>query len=267
MFDISIIIPVYKSKSTLKASINSVIDQKFTNFIPKIEIILSIDDCKSYKDLNLTKNKNISIKFIYTKKYKSGPGNARNVGYKYSSGKLIGFLDSDDMYSKNYLNEMMNHIHKEKILTSGTHIYKNFVKIDEFKGKNNFLNLDELIEYPCSFHPFMKRELFQKYETKHSQDIYNLTKFLNKKKIKVIKNAYYILNLRDKSLTRGKYFQHELKQAYKYYLIKAIKEKERKISQHFAKRIILNQHYYEWINKNKQKNTSYYEYIRKMRCI
>ena len=54
------------------------------------------------------------------------------------------------------------------------------------------------------------------------------------------------MNLRKNSLTQNKKFEHELKQAYKYYLIKSSKEKKGKIAQHFAKRLILNKKYEMW---------------------
>lgn len=265
MFDISIIIPVYNSKSTLKDAVESVLKQKFKSFKPNIEIILSIDDCQNYKKIIFTKKQNINIKFTQTGMIRGGPGNARNIGFQRSSGKFIGFLDSDDKYSENYLDEMIGNVRKEKILTAPTHIYRDKTKIIEFKGRNSTLCLDELINYPCTFHPFFERNFFKNYESKHSQDIYNLTQFLNKKKIKVIKDAYYILKLRENSLTQNKKFEHELKQAYKYYLIKSSKGKQRKIAQHFAKRIILNKKYEIW--KIKNKNNTYYEYIGGLRCI
>ena len=42
MFDVSIIIPVYNAKYTIKKTLESINNQKFKNKIPKIELILSI---------------------------------------------------------------------------------------------------------------------------------------------------------------------------------------------------------------------------------
>ena len=50
MFDVSIIIPVYKAKYTIKKTLESINNQKFKNKIPKIELILSIDDNKNYDE-------------------------------------------------------------------------------------------------------------------------------------------------------------------------------------------------------------------------
>ena len=49
MFDVSIIIPVYKAKYTIKKTLESINNQKFKNKIPKLELILSIDDNKNYE--------------------------------------------------------------------------------------------------------------------------------------------------------------------------------------------------------------------------
>ncbi len=259
MLEISIIIPVYKSKSTIKNTILSITNQLFISIVPKIEIILVIDDNDNYENyLNLKKDK-IKIRIIKTKKIGSGPGNARNIGFQNARGKFIGFLDSDDQYSQNYLNEMIKNINREKILISVTHIYKKNKKILELNVKKNKLTINELIKYPGSFHPFIDKKLFKDYLNIPSQDIYNLTEFLNERDIKIIKNAHYILNINDNSLTQKICFKHKIKKAYKYYLVKSIKKKKIKISQHFAKRIILNKKYERWIKKNK--DISFYEYI------
>ena len=49
MFDVSIIIPVYKAKYTIKKTLESINNQKFKNKIPKIELILSIEDNRNYE--------------------------------------------------------------------------------------------------------------------------------------------------------------------------------------------------------------------------
>ena len=68
MFDVSIIIPVYKAKYTIKKTLESINNQKFKNKIPKIELILSIDDNKNYEDYrSILNNEIINIKI--DKKY------------------------------------------------------------------------------------------------------------------------------------------------------------------------------------------------------
>ena len=49
MFDVSIIIPVYEAKYTIKKTLESINNQKYKNGFPKIELILSIDDNKNYE--------------------------------------------------------------------------------------------------------------------------------------------------------------------------------------------------------------------------
>ncbi|KAF1678059.1 MULTISPECIES: glycosyltransferase family 2 protein [Bacillus] len=104
----SIIMPIYNSENYLRGSIESVINQSI-GFKENIELIL-IDDgsydnspqiCESFK--NLFPN---NIKFL--KMENSGPSAARNYGLLNVSekSKYIGFLDSDDAFSKNALSSI-----------------------------------------------------------------------------------------------------------------------------------------------------------------
>ena len=195
MFDVSIIIPVYNAKYTLKKTLESINKQKYKKRVPKIELILSVDDNKNYdKYRSEIDNKIIKTKIVYTKKIGSGPGNTRNIGFKNSTGRYVCFLDADDGYSDNYIYEMLRQVKKEKLLIAVTKIFNKEKLIMEYKGKNKYMNLKELIKYPFSFHPFMHRSKFRMYENLPSQDIYNLTEHLSEKKIKIIKKAYYKLN-------------------------------------------------------------------------
>lgn len=106
----SIIMPIYNSENYLEASIESVIQQSI-GFKENIELIL-IDDgsidrspqiCELYK-----KTYPNNIKFI--KLENSGPSAARNCGLLNVSEKseFIGFLDSDDLLSKNAIQSVFN---------------------------------------------------------------------------------------------------------------------------------------------------------------
>ena len=64
--NISIIIPVYRAKNTLKKSLNSINSQKL-DLGKKIEIILVIDDGKNYKDIVPKMNENMCLKFLKTR--------------------------------------------------------------------------------------------------------------------------------------------------------------------------------------------------------
>ena len=158
MFDVSIIIPVYKSKYTIKKTLESINNQKFKNKIPKIELILSIDDNKNYeKYRSILNNEIINTKIVSTNRIGSGPGNTRNIGFKKAIGKYVCFIDADDEYSENYVCEMLQEIKREKLLIAVTKIFNKDKLIKEYTSKKKYMDIKELIKYPCSFHPFMQR--------------------------------------------------------------------------------------------------------------
>ncbi|MDD2789215.1 MAG: glycosyltransferase family A protein [Sulfurimonas sp.] len=141
----SVIVPMYNSKSTIKSTIDSVMQQTYQE---PIEIIIvsdgSDDGCeKIVEDLILNNKTNRTIELI--KKSNGGVSSARNMGIKKATGEYIAFLDSDDMWHPQKLEITMQTIEKYRIdfLGHGYTLKNNFNKtfiIDKPK-KISFMKL------------------------------------------------------------------------------------------------------------------------------
>ena len=106
---VSVIIPYFKKKKFIKKTINSVINQTYK----KLEIIIIYDD-EDQSDLKFIKRlKDLDnrIKLIINKK-NLGAGYSRNKGIKFSKGKYVAFIDSDDIWKKNKLRVQLNFMKK-----------------------------------------------------------------------------------------------------------------------------------------------------------
>lgn len=105
---ISVIIPTYKRNDTLERAIKSVINQTYDN----LEIII-VDDNANFPEIRnnnkeiIKKFKDYNIKFIENEKNLGG-GLSRNVGIKCSNAKYVAFLDDDDEYLPNKIEEQYN---------------------------------------------------------------------------------------------------------------------------------------------------------------
>jgi teichuronic acid biosynthesis glycosyltransferase TuaG len=98
---VDIIIPVYNSGKFIKRAIKSVFSQTYKNW--KLIIIDDASTDNSKNILNKIYNKNKYRIKILKNNINKGQAFSRNRGLKYSKSEFISFLDSDDYWGKNKL--------------------------------------------------------------------------------------------------------------------------------------------------------------------
>ncbi len=105
----SIIIPVFNRKEILKKTLQTVLDQTYTNW----ELILvddgSEDGSKELQDSYAKGNGRIKA-FSRPSSRLKGANACRNFGYEKSSGSYVIWLDSDDLLRPNFLETAANQL-------------------------------------------------------------------------------------------------------------------------------------------------------------
>ena len=118
---VSVITPVHNCETYLSKSIESVLHQTHNN----LEYIL-IDDCSSDSSREIIKyysGRDSRIKFHFQSENR-GPSKARNEGIACSKGEYIAFIDADDLWAENKLEEQLNAFLKnDKLGLIGTNGY------------------------------------------------------------------------------------------------------------------------------------------------
>lgn len=121
MPEISIITPCYNSSLYIKETITSVLNQTFQDW----EWLIT-DDCSSDNSVEIINSHNDPrIKLIVSKK-NGGAGHARNQSLEQASGRFITFLDADDFWEPNFLEEMVSFMKKE----NAELVYSNYSRCD-----------------------------------------------------------------------------------------------------------------------------------------
>jgi len=106
MPEISVIIPVYNAEDTIVETINSVLNQTFEDF----ELII-INDGSTDRTLDVIKifkDNRISVHTFPN----SGPSAARNRGIEIAKGEYISFIDADDLWLENKLENQIDVLKK-----------------------------------------------------------------------------------------------------------------------------------------------------------
>lgn len=125
---ISVIIPFYSNKEWLIEAIESVLRQTYNNFE-----ILIINDGSAEDISDLMDRYNNQI--IFVNQQNKGAANARNNGIKLSKGEYIAFLDSDDLWLPDKLENQVTFMEKYHYKWSHTD-YLRFWNKSEKKERN-----------------------------------------------------------------------------------------------------------------------------------
>lgn len=104
---ITVIIPVYNTKSKyLEKCVQSVMQQTFRDFF-----VILINDCSTKTDtiecLHRIEKLYPTQTEVINSEINAGISSSRNYGIEHAAGKWICFLDHDDYWENNYLEEML----------------------------------------------------------------------------------------------------------------------------------------------------------------
>ena len=114
---VSVIIPFYKKRKFICETVSSILEQTYEN----IEIVIVYDDSEK-DDLNfLRKNfsENDKIRIIVNDR-NLGAGLSRNKGIASAKGIYVGFIDADDLWSKEKISKQISFMKKNNFQVSHT---------------------------------------------------------------------------------------------------------------------------------------------------
>lgn len=214
-FLISIIIPTYNRAHIIGETLDSIIEQTYTNW----ECIVVDDGSTDNTNEVLADYCKNDVRFQYYKRpqsKKKGPCSCRNFGFEKSKGTFINFLDSDDFYKP---------ITLEKIISYDKNNYDVIVtKIDfiDFKTKailkQNSINSSKILEdffvekinfYVCG--PFWKRKYLEKQESLFDEEIgigddwdFNFRMLWNKPSLCLVEETLVVVRVHNNSFSKQK---------------------------------------------------------------
>lgn len=122
MPEVSIITPCYNSSKFLQQTIDSVLNQTFTDW----EWLITDDKSTDNSVEIIRKVNDERIKLTVAEK-NGGAGHARNLSLEKATGRFITFLDADDFWEPNFLEEMVSFMKKENAELA----YSNYSRCDE----------------------------------------------------------------------------------------------------------------------------------------
>jgi len=102
---ISIITPTYNSESTIRDTINSIINQNYVD----LEYII-VDGASSDKTLEIIEEYQSKIKIKLVSEPDNGLYDAMNKGINLATGDIVGILNSDDFYNDSDVLTQVNQV-------------------------------------------------------------------------------------------------------------------------------------------------------------
>ncbi|MDL1913517.1 MAG: glycosyltransferase [Bergeyella sp.] len=122
MPEVSIITPCHNASKFIRETFRSVLEQTFEDW----EWVIT-DDFSTDKSVEIIQSyKDPRIKLFISGENK-GAGNARNISLKNATGRYITFLDADDFWEPNFLEEILFFVKSENMELA----YTSYARCDE----------------------------------------------------------------------------------------------------------------------------------------
>ena len=156
--DISIIIPFYQSALLIERCLKSVLSQKGEYLLE----IIAVDDGSTDESVRIIKNMNIpNLQLIHQEN--QGPASARNKGIRASKGKYLAFLDADDYWKPDFLQETVRFLENnpDAIAVSTGQMHK-------IPGKPNAISPKILREAHAKFKTSIVLDNFYEFWAEHN---------------------------------------------------------------------------------------------------
>ena len=102
----SVIVPLYNKENFVENTLKSVLNQNFTDF----EVIIVNDGSIDKSEEKVKGFNDDRIKYFYQEN--QGASSARNFGIEKANSNYITFIDADDYWFPNFLQEMFNNINE-----------------------------------------------------------------------------------------------------------------------------------------------------------
>jgi cellulose synthase/poly-beta-1,6-N-acetylglucosamine synthase-like glycosyltransferase len=165
MVEVSVIIPAYNAETTIKDTLRAVLNQDFSR--ERYEVIV-VDDGSTDRTAEVVREFE-EVKLISIPR--SGPGKARNVGAKAARGKFLLFTDADCVPTKDWIDEMIAPLLKDKEVVGVGGAYKTLNKestIARFVGyeierRHEKLAKLKYIDFVGTFSAAYRKDIFLKF--------------------------------------------------------------------------------------------------------
>lgn len=122
---VSIIMPMHNSAKYIGEAITSVINQTYDNWE-----LLVIDDVSNDNSCDIVREyikRDNRIHLLFNDNHTGRPSSPRNMGVNYAKGRYIAFLDSDDMWFPEKLEQQIPLFDDDNVAI----VYSNYEKMDE----------------------------------------------------------------------------------------------------------------------------------------
>ncbi|MBD1806884.1 glycosyltransferase [Microcoleus sp. FACHB-SPT15] len=130
---ISVIVPVYNAEKTIQETIESILNQTFTDF----DLIIINDGCQdsTLKVISTIQDPRLKV-FSYLN---SGVSASRNRGLAQATGEFISFIDADDLWTANKLENQLR-VLRENIQAAVAYSWTDWIdESGQILGKGSYI--------------------------------------------------------------------------------------------------------------------------------